>query len=614
MRFLISIVLLVTTLIVKGQVTYTPTTVQHCLGAYTPVTFNTSLGYDSLQWVSPKGIVLGNSTTLLIGPDEAPNAGQLVSISLKLFSAGKPMPGIPPLYVIPTAPFQFSLNNDTTVCRGDSVIVNVNDPSNQISKITWHSNRSDFIPPMYSPLTGLPKTYTSKKEGRYWVTVENITQTCRLTDTVTIRSINQTVELGSDQQACEGEPVYLSNINKDTILPNTTYTWDYNGYQKTSKGIYPTESGNYKLTITSPAPLYCTNSDDVNITINPVPKVDLPTNQTVCAGEKVTITNQVTNTLSNYTSFWRAKESNTIDNTTETHTTNIADVYFLTLKTPYCEATDSTIIKNFEFTVDLGDGIGERCSNESFELKNLQASTEPAQTFYLWRTPYGNFTSKTIQAKRRGQYILSVTSDFPQCTIVDTIFMGINPIPVFDLGDGKTTDESFFTFDGSFENKFPEDQFSFLWENMKMDTVYSEKKNLYLDKKGEHQVHLQIKDKQTGCSFDDSFIIIIPEEPIISSHVMYIPDAISPRASNPDNAKLKVLGPDIDIEGFQFTLFNRWGEVIFETSDFDFMKREGWDASNSSSEQQNGTYTYITKGQFRDGEPFSTTGTVTVLR
>lgn len=614
MRYLISIVLLVTTLLVKGQVTYSPTTVQHCLGAYTPVTFTTTLGYDSIQWVDPKGNVLNNTNKLIIGPDVAPNAGQLVSITLKLFSAGKPLPGIPPLYVIPTAPFQFSLNNDTTVCKGDSVVVRVNDPANQISKITWHSNRSDFIPPMYSPTTGLPKIYTSKREGKYWVVVENTTQTCRLSDTITIHEVVQPVELGPDQHACEGELLYLSNLSSEPINPNSTYTWSFNGNQKISKGIYPTESGTYHLTITSPAPLYCTSTDEISITMNPRPKVNLPANQTICAGEKVTIANNAINTNLTYTANWRSRTANTISNSTESYTTNIADTYYLTLKTAFCEATDSTVIKNFDFKVDLGDGIGERCSNESFELKNLQANTEPAQTFYLWRTPYGNFTTKTIQAKRKGQYILTVTSDFPQCSITDTVYMGINPIPVFDLGDGKITEESFFTFDGSFNNQFPVDQYSFLWKNTAMDTIYSEKNTLYLDKTGQHEVMLQIKDKKTNCSFEDSFIIIIPEEPIISSHVMYIPDAISPRATNLENTKLKVLGPDIDTKDFHFTLFNRWGEVIFETSDFDYMKREGWDATTNGTEQQNGTYTYITKGQFRDGETFSTTGTVTVLR
>lgn len=613
MRYYIIILSLFSVFVIKAQVTFIPSaSLTPCLGEYKPVSFSTSLIYDSLQWLNTTGNVIGTEDTLIIGPNIAPTTS-FISIDLQLFYQGTKYPTYK-VYIVPTQPFPFSLNDDTTTCIGDSVNIRVRDPNNAISKITWRSNRADFIPPTFNPVNGIPKSYKTVKPGKYWVSVTNLNETCRLSDTITIEKINQPVDLGPDVEFCNNELVYLENTNPNSIT-GTRSIWSYNGKQKESKGLYPTESGIHELRTISPTPHFCEFSDEVNVTINEVPEVDLPSSQTICKGESTVIANSLLNNTT-YTTEWETSNGTLpiIGDGQESIVVRTPGTYYLSLKTPFCTATDSTTINLFQFDVDLGSDIPDTCNNGSYTLKNLAASTEPAQTYYLWRTPGGNSLEREVIADKRGEYILNVTSDFPQCEISDTIFVALNEIPEFDLGENKETQESFFTFDGSFSNKFPSTNFNFNWSSLDSDSIYSTKPKLYIDQPGEYNISLEVTNKFSSCTSNDWFVIIIPEEPIISSYVMYIPDAISPTALNEENSKLKVQGPDIDTENFEFKLFNRWGEIVFETVDFDFMKYEGWDGTSASSETQNGTYTYTTKGQFKDGKTFSLVGTVSVLR
>lgn len=612
MRNILTILLFTILTYANAQVTFLPSaSITPCLGERKAVSFQTTISYDSLHWLK-QAVIVGKEDTLIVGPNITTNTS-LVTLGLQLFYQGVKYP-VYNMYIIPTQPFIFSLNEDTVTCIDDSVEIRVIDPNNSVAKITWHSNRSDFIPPTYHPVTGIPKRYKTEKEGKFWVTVTNLNETCTLIDSINIRKITPQVDLGPDLQTCDNDLPYLANL--ETTPTNSKYTWSFNNQTRSTKGIYPTESGLYTLTTISPAPNFCEASDEVQVTINSVPKVTLsPKNSTVCKGEIAVISNTEANTGLNYNTKWTSSTSlPIIDDGQESITVREAGKYTLTLENQFCSAQDSAVIEYFNFDVNLGNDYPDTCSNGSYTLKNLSANTEPSQTFYLWRTPTGNSLEREVIAKTKGDYILTVTSDSPQCSISDTVQVNLNPIPQFDLGENKMTDESFFTFDGTFNNEFPKSGFNYNWTSLTYDSTYSTISNLYLDKPGEHYVNLEITNKSSGCKSSDSFLIIIPEEPIISSHVMYIPDAISPLAANQENAKLKVQGPDIDTENFEFMLFNRWGEIIFESKDFDFMKYEGWDATDSNTDVQNGTYTYTTKGQFKDGKTFNLVGTVSILR
>ncbi|MEY4658259.1 MAG: hypothetical protein RJB36_25 [Bacteroidota bacterium] len=125
--------------------------------------------------------------------------------------------------------------------------------------------------------------------------------------------------------------------------------------------------------------------------------------------------------------------------------------------------------------------------------------------------------------------------------------------------------------------------------------------NHVYDEPGDYLVTLIAAD-QKGCVDSVSkWIRIIPERYI------YFPNSFTP---DQDNCNEFYFGQFIGIQGGQFYLFNRWGELIFESNDLNFK----WDGTYQGTPVQIGTYSWrfvyeIDKGIFEE-----MTGHVNVIR
>jgi hypothetical protein len=101
-----------------------------------------------------------------------------------------------------------------------------------------------------------------------------------------VNTESPTVNAGSDQTVCAGTSVTLSASGA------TTYSWN-NGV---SNGVAfsPAASGTYSVSGTDANG--CVNSDDVVVTVNPLPNVNAGTDQTICNGDPVTLAGTGANT------------------------------------------------------------------------------------------------------------------------------------------------------------------------------------------------------------------------------------------------------------------------------------------------------------------------------
>lgn len=608
MRHLVFILISFLTLsnFIHGQTTLRPSSsITPCLGQTTRVWFTTTHSYDSVQWVNNLNQVVSKSDTFLVTPALTPTT-TLYYFDLKLYVGTTPYTSR--LFVVPFKGFEFSINDDTEICKNDSLIIKVNNPNNENLKYNWYSNVSGFV----APTTTTTQVKTSKP-GKYWVRATNQTETCSLVDTMSLAVFNQPVELGADKELCEGQTTTLTNLNPEAS--STTHLWEYNGKTSTNPTLSPTESGVYTLT-TTVSPSNCSFNDSVKVTFIPIPKIDLTPPATLCKGETFIIKNTLTNPSSlSYTTLWES--TTTLPATTpdqEVISVTEPGNYKLTLNTGSCSVSDTTSLRTLNMEVDLGKNIADTCTNAGVTLFNLKANTEPSTTFYLWKIPNGNFMTKSIVAKEAGYYHLTVVSDIPECVVKDSVYIGVSAAPTFDLGDDIVAENSFTVYDGTFSNRFKETDYSFVWKNVATDSVYSNKANLILEKEGEHPLTLFITNNVTNCVSSDNFTITIPNQPLVASHVIFIPSAFSPNAIDNENNRMKILGPDISRENFKLQIFNRWGQIIYETSDYELMSTEGWDGEGKNTEAQNATYTYTAVGKFIDGELFKETGTITLLR
>lgn len=106
------------------------------------------------------------------------------------------------------------------------------------------------------------------------------------------------------------------------------------------------------------------------------------------------------------------------------------------------------------------------------------------------------------------------------------------------------------------------------------------------EKAGAYTVTLQIANSN-GCTDATTQILQIEQDPIY-----YVPNAFTPNGSELNNVFLPIFSPSLALQSYTLQIFNRWGEIIFESQD----PLKGWDGTvnntNGASMSPDGMYTY----------------------
>lgn len=136
-------------------------------------------------------------------------------------------------------------------------------------------------------------------------------------------------------------------------------------------------------------------------------------------------------------------------------------------------------------------------------------------------------------------------------------------------------------------------------------TAWDFKPYMGIDRNMEEYIITQYTTTAYGCN--DSITKAFPVKPVMR---VFIPNSFSPN-SDDINAVFKPVIYAADTEQYQFKVFDRWGELIFETNDPD----AGWDGTYKGKMAPVGVYTYYVKVRNLDKtkiEPYH--GTVNLLR
>jgi gliding motility-associated-like protein len=106
---------------------------------------------------------------------------------------------------------------------------------------------------------------------------------------------------------------------------------------------------------------------------------------------------------------------------------------------------------------------------------------------------------------------------------------------------------------------------------------------------------------------DDISVVYIKSDSIYLANNLFIPDAFSPNGDG-KNDVLFVRGNNI--KELYFSVYDRWGEKIFETTD----KNIGWDGSYKGKELSNAVFVYYCFGKYDDGTEFKQKGDISLVR
>lgn len=96
---------------------------------------------------------------------------------------------------------------------------------------------------------------------------------------------------------------------------------------------------------------------------------------------------------------------------------------------------------------------------------------------------------------------------------------------------------------------------------------------------------------------------------VVKAPNLFYPQAFVPGSALAENAKFKVFSQFT--EYIEFKIFNRWGELMFYTTD---LESGGWDGTYKGTPMPEGTYVFTAKITDFAGRTFNRSGTIVLLR
>jgi|GEM_PF-2732387 len=399
--------------------------------------------------------------------------------------------------------------------------------------------------------------YTITESGNYSVTRTNSCGT-QNSDTIEVTIIDPQVELGNDTTICENELLNLS-----AQFPQATYLWQDGS---TDPEYTVSETGTYWVTLVVSG---CSATDTILVSYTPLPSVALGNDTVLCQGAQLLLS---ATSLPGTSYVWS-------DNSTLPALTISSAGYYSVTASNTCGATSDTIGISYSSFEDIYLGADTTiCSGDTVILD----ATSPF-AFYTWQD---NSTASAFMVTSPGNYWVSSTSE--GCEQRDTITIGFFDLPFFDLGEDTTicNGEELYLL-------LTHPQSFYTWENgsTEPDATISEEGTYWVTETNQ-------------CGFFTDTLEVAYEE---CACTIYFPNSFTPQQDEIN----ELFGPEYycGIEQYVLHIYNRWGEVVFRTTDIS----SGWDGNYNGAKIPDGVYAYDcfyqTAGIFTQ-----LTGHVTVIR
>jgi len=92
-------------------------------------------------------------------------------------------------------------------------------------------------------------------------------------------------------------------------------------------------------------------------------------------------------------------------------------------------------------------------------------------------------------------------------------------------------------------------------------------------------------------------------ERLLDKRLLYIPNALSKYAPNPEDRVVKIYGNLFQAGSFYFKVFNKWGELVYMSTDIEYMETHGWDGTSKKGKRlAMGQYQYIMRAKYKTND------------
>lgn len=545
------------------------------------------------------------------------------------------------LYLIYYTPLSVSLNDGTymTGTHGCPLVTYTltTNSTGPISAYRWFKYApKDTIEGVTGP------SYNIQYRNTYYIVEAYDANNCTVADTSTsyfngLPTVN--INIGPDPAIfCEGNSYNIvSSVPTGGLGNPDQIQW---GINSTALGTNNTITTNPPpaVTVMPPAgtnkfwlkifhfPL-CANTDTVIITTDPIPVIDLGTSPMLaCYGANTNLTANVTLGTGPYNYTWSSIPASTLPSTgTITVSPVVNTVYSVSVTDANnCGAgTDNiTLNVNPEIVITTsGDVTICRFPTDSTTIRGSATGGVGAIT-YQWSpvTALVDATEDTTKAFPTATTTYTMTAtDGNNCTDVESITV-TSYKPQLDLTEIPTPqiiNEDAGTTLTAVPNP-PIAGVGFEWTTTVDNTIFSTANSISLEYQGPDTVWYIVKTINPTpvngggllCYNNDTIEI----RSISNNTLMYVPNVFSPNAMNPENQTIKIYSTNILPDGFKWLIYNKWGNLMYETTDLTQAQTVGWDGGS----QIEGVYSYVIVGKFKNNKDLKESddfkGTFTLIK
>ncbi len=454
------------------------------------------------------------------------------------------------------------------ICTGG----NVNLIANGAATYTWTPNTA------LSATTGANVTASPGATTTYTVIGTSVAGCTDTTKVIITVASSLTAGINRSDTICLGDSTTL------TAFGGSTYLWG-NGSTNASITVSPTTPTSYSVTVTSGS---CNATASALVSVVPGLNPKITGNTSICTGGNTTLT--------------ASGGSSYIWSGGSTATTNIITVspastatYSVQVSNGTCKATTSTVVTVNSPPVPTANANPQTiCAGTTSSLSATGGST------YSW-APAGSVNpanAANATATPLVTTVYTVTVSKGSCSATDSVKVTVTPAPAgavccnTTVVNGQST-VLVITPTGAGDTYVWTPATNLTCTSCASPTATPTVTTTY---------YVDITDTE-GCSKKDSVIITVQE----NCGNIFIPKAFSPN-NDGENDVLYVRGDCI--KSMDFTVFDRWGNKIFESQD----PSKGWDGKYNGQPMDAGTYVYYLTGQTIYNNTFTQKGNVTLVR
>lgn len=447
---------------------------------------------------------------------------------------------------------------DQSLCQGGSITLS----GSGAQTYSWNNSVNNGV--SFTP--GSTQTYTLTGTDA---------NGCQSTDQVVV-TVNPlpVVEAGLPQTVCAGINVTLSGSGAQT------YLWDNGGTNNVP--FTPTTTAMYTCTGTDANG--CQNTDQVLVTVNPIPLVNAGADQAVCQGTSVALVASGAQTYS-----WNNSVSNGVSfvpGSTQTYTVTGTSLNG-------CQATDQVVV-----TVNPLPNVNAGADQTVCAGTSVTLSGSGAQT-YNWNNGVLDGVSFTPGLT---QTYSVVGTDANGCQNADQVTVVVVSYPVADLSSDLTSGHPTLTvnFDN---NSTGADSYNWNFGNgLEYNAQNNSGQQVSYSNPGEYLVVLTAING--SCTDADTVLIsVLPYE----DPVLLIPNIFTPNGDH--NNDRFFISADY-VTSVKVKIVNRWGDRMHEYDDVQGF----WDGTVNGNPASDGVYFFQYEIEGINGTVLKGQGNVQLIR